>query len=297
MAPSKQKLKSGRPPTARPTNPTTLSHKATSSTIRAFHRLHKALSAAEKTHDHDLASSLRRQIDALGGLQRYQAASIQGQALDRGGDSSVVLVDWLRDGGVATGKGETGLRMLEVGALSMGNTCGTSGLFEGIVRIDLHSQAEGIREQDFMERPLPRGEGERFDVLSLSLVLNFVPTPEGRGEMLRRTCAFLRSPTPPSGRGASTDDDLFPSLFLVLPLPCVTNSRFLSDERLCCIMGSLGYALRQRKESRKLVYYLWVLRDARAPCGRFGKVEVNPGPGRNNFAVVLEEEEANKTPR
>lgn len=170
--------------------------------------------------------------------------------------------------------------MLEVGALSAQNACSKSGRFD-ITRIDLNSQGEGILEQDFMDRPLPTSEREKFDIISLSLVLNFVPSPTGRGEMLRRTCDFLDTRT-------QEDSDFLPSTFLVLPAACTTNSRFMNDELLTLIMSSLGYVLRQRKQTGKLVYYLWVLRDKPAARVAFGKREVNPGAKRNNFCVVLE---------
>lgn len=281
MAPTRSILKSGRPPTARQ-KPSSLSKRATSQTIRSFHQLNKALATAEAKGDGKQADELRRQIASLGGLESYQIASIQGQAMDRGGDSSVVLMEWLHD--VKTVKVGRKLRMLEVGVLSTQNACSRSGIFD-ITRIDLNSQGEGILKQDFMIRPLPTSDEERFDVLSLSLVLNFVPSPAGRGEMLERTCFFLTS----SVNAQFGYDDSFPSLFLVLPAACTTNSRFMNEERLALLMASLGYALRQRKQTNKLVYYLWTLRDEPEPLRqRFEKKEVNSGRSRNNFCIVLE---------
>lgn len=293
MAPSKSHfrgrstLKSGRPPTAHRSS-ATLSHKATSSTIRSFHQLSKALASAARKGDVELADELRRRIENLGGLDRYQKASIQGQATDRGGDSSIVLVQWLRDlDSARTGKQQHDLRLLEVGALSTTNACSRSGPFDTIERIDLQSQRPGILQQDFMERPLPATDDEKFDMISLSLVLNFVPSPVGRGDMLRRTCKFLRS-------GSHTSEGVMPALFLVLPAACTTNSRFLNDELLIRIMMSLGYVMQQRKQTSKLVYYLWILRQSHksGATQKFAKREVNPGPGRNNFCVVLEDKES-----
>lgn len=43
-------------------------------------------------------------MDSLGGMQAYQASSILGQGKERGGDSSRVLVEWLKE------MGEDGLR-------------------------------------------------------------------------------------------------------------------------------------------------------------------------------------------
>lgn len=163
--------------------------------------------------------------------------------------------------------------------------CSKSGHFD-IERIDLNSQGEGILQQDFMERPLPRDDSERFDIISLSLVLNYVPEPKGRGEMLRRTTQFLRAP-------ARYIDDAglavnFPSLFLVLPAPCVTNSRYLDYERLVAIMESLGYVEVASKTTQRLIYYLWKrVRVCKRAGASFSKQEIRSGPTRNNFAVVL----------
>jgi 25S rRNA (adenine2142-N1)-methyltransferase len=217
--------------------------------------------------------------------QSYQLASIQGQANDRGGDSSTVLLQWLKpiSGDLVSRRKK--LRLLEVGALSTTNACSRSGWFD-VTRIDLNSQAEGIKQQDFMERPLPTDDADHFDIISLSLVLNFVPNAEGRGKMLKRTCRFL-------DRQARCSLPLsilsfFPALFLVLPAPCIVNSRYMNEERLTCIMASLGYVMLERKQSAKLLYYLWQLRDEPVPEEQtFAKKLVNDGPGRNNFSIVL----------
>ena len=176
--------------------------------------------------------------------------------------------------------------MLEVGALSTTNACSRSGIFE-IERIDLNSQAKGIMQQDFMERPLPKDSSEQFDIISLSLVLNYVPNAAGRGEMLERTLQFLRNPSfSELGQNLTAS---FPSLFLVLPVSCVTNSRYLDESRLEAIMGSLGYDKVHQKLTNKLAYYLWKATDL-VPKKRtesFKKVEVRAGKTRNNFAIVL----------
>ena len=134
-----------------------------------------------------------------------------------------------------------GLRLLEIGALCTDNACSRASLFN-VVRIDLQSQHPQIQSQDFMDRPLPNSNSDRFDIISLSLVLNFVPCPTQRGEMLRRTTLFLRH----SDLDGPKLSQIFPSLFLVLPAPCLTNSRYLSEGRLQAIMQSLDYSLLQR---------------------------------------------------
>ncbi|PHH89176.1 hypothetical protein CDD83_6570 [Cordyceps sp. RAO-2017] len=218
------------------------------------------------------------EIAALGGLEQYQQASLQGQSLERGGDTSKILLEWLPISELRS-LGRR-LRMLEIGALSTRNACSTSGLFD-MVHIDLKSREPGILQQDFMERPLPGAEAEKFDIISLSLVLNFVPEAATRGLMLARSLSFLRG-------GAEKPGLPTPSLFMVLPRSCVTNSRYFSETRLQELMGALGYELVKAQQSHKLAYSLWQLRGAQAQADiRFTKQEVNPGRKRNNFVVTL----------
>lgn len=283
----RQNLAAGRPPTVK--RPKSITRKATKSLIGKIHVLEKRRIQAVAKGNAAEEAAIAAEIESLGGLKKYQEASLQGQREDRGGDSSRVLLDWLAASGVspATIAKDGRLQMLEVGALSTDNACSKSGLFD-IQRIDLNSQGEGILQQDFMERPRPKDESEKFDIISLSLVLNFVPEPRGRGEMLRRTLEFIhasRSYSDPSL------DSLFPSLFLVLPAPCVTNSRYLDEDRLGAIMSSLDYTKVKSKTTQRLVYYLWK-RDAAEPVGRreFAKKELRSGGSRNNFAIVLKQE-------
>ncbi|KAI7159211.1 nucleolus protein [Hortaea werneckii] len=282
-------ISKGRPPLAK--KPTAaLSAEKTRQLIRTHHQLNKELAKAEALGDYEGATDLKKRIEAFGGLESYQQASIQGQAKDRGGDSSMILMEWLKLEWLkpVTTSGQPNpskLRLLEVGALSTKNACSKSGIFD-IERIDLNSQAEGIKQQDFMERPLPWSDSERFDIISLSLVLNYVPDAEGRGEMLRRTCQFLR--TEDSAAPVNDTKTAFPALFLVLPAPCIFTSRYMNEERLMCVMASLGYVLLRFKHTHKLIYTLWQLRDEPAPEDQsFPKKEVNPGGNRNNFSVVL----------
>jgi 25S rRNA (adenine2142-N1)-methyltransferase len=89
MAPSRKpsSLKSGRPPLQK--KPASISSKATQKLIIAYHALQKDLAKATASNDHAKAASLQAEIDALGGLRAYQRASIQGQSISRGGDSSL----------------------------------------------------------------------------------------------------------------------------------------------------------------------------------------------------------------
>ncbi len=335
-----------------------LPSKLSRSIIRRHHLLQKQKAQALAAGDAGAAAAIAAQIDAETSLELYQRASLSGQASERGGDTSKILRSWLEPVRAAAaaaaaaasslGSGTKGqqplplslplpppppqqqqqqrLRMLEIGALSEHNACSRLGLFD-VTRIDLHARggATGIQRQDFMERPLPTCDAERFDMISLSLVLNYVPDAAARGRMLVRTTQFFRtpavaarpapprkpnaaaassavsaaataaaSPPPPTEGGSSSSTSsssfftFFPSLFLVLPAPCVTNSRYLTEESLQQLMHGLGYTtLLQRKLSAKLAYYLWHFDPAAFRADdTMSKRERNPGKKRNNFAIV-----------
>lgn len=276
-------LSQGRPPTIRPVK--SISSKATRTLIRTHHTLEKERAKALAAGDDAKAAALSREIQLQGGIESYQRASLIGQTNERGGDSSKLLMEWLDPMVPAlkdlSARGESA-RMLEVGALSITNACSKSRLFD-MERIDLNSQADGITQQDFMERPLPCDRQEQFDIISLSLVLNYVPDPAGRGQMLLRTLKFLRAPL-----DLETPRDFLPSVFLVLPAPCVTNSRYMDENRLEAIMESMGFVNVRKKLSNKLVYYLWRLEHSTAKgMVTFKKEELRSGKSRNNFAIVL----------
>lgn len=99
---------------------------------------------------------------------------------------------------------------------------------------------------DFLEMPVPNSQEELFDVVCLSLVVNFVGDPTQRGEILRRSTHFL---VPGTG-----------ILYLVLPLPCIQNSRYMDHDLLLEMMASLGYnTLIKHHFATKLAYYAFKL--------------------------------------
>ena len=79
------------------------------------------------------------------------------------------------------------IRLLEIGALYPDNYAGCSTWINNHP-IDLKSNHPGVLEQDFFQRPLPRDPLDHFDVISCSLVLNFVSEPKDRGKSILLFC-------------------------------------------------------------------------------------------------------------
>ena len=94
----------------------------------------------------DLKSQIARDSSALA---RYQQTSSRGQDPNHGGDSSKILVPWLR-------RART-LRVLEVGCLECDNAIAKFVESKGgmMKRIDLKSRDPRIEEVDFMRFPVP----------------------------------------------------------------------------------------------------------------------------------------------
>lgn len=318
----KTSLKAGRPPLIASStkgsqiakNTLKASSKTTRTLIRAHHNLHKSRAKALSDGNHVLVATIDAEIDKLGGLETYQLASLTGQSKERGGDSSTFLVQWLKEGNVI-GKDSKAchkdlvtdvptqipqrckpLRVLEVGALSSRNAISSligKGV-ELVKRIDLKSQEPDLIEEiDFMKFPVPRVSEDQYDVLSLSLVLNYVPDARGRGDMLKRTRLFLRNNSFHEEAAAQRmhGQATIPCLFVVLPLPCVSNSRYMTPSRFTELMFSLGYESIKVHQSAKLHYELFRYNNSHSNSKQaFRKLEVNPGKGRNNFCITLDGE-------
>lgn len=223
-----------------------------------------------------ILGNIDSEIEKRGGLETYQIASTLGQDGKRGGDSSKLLVKWLKE--IKWDHKDS--NALEIGCLSSKNEISKCKLFNDIKRIDLHSQEPGvIEEQDFLERPIPTDENDKFDCISCSLVVNFVPTPELRGEMLCRMCEFLKNPT----------DGRYSIIFFVLPLPCVENSRYWDLNTMNSTFEKLGFNCIKYHQSNKLAYWLLKWGGSFKVDQKFTikKVEIRKGNHRNNFSIVI----------
>ncbi|KAJ2554684.1 25S rRNA (adenine2142-N1)-methyltransferase [Coemansia sp. RSA 1933] len=221
--------------------------------INRFHTLIKeqAKLVAKRANESsvDAQADIQMEIDKLlqemarmGGLDWYQKASLLGQCKQRGGDTSRWLVPKLNELGFGKEKTREPLKLLDVGALSSRNYVKERSWID-VLPIDLNSQERGIHKQDFLDidpdRAVVLGDDEHdagisdlfakpFDVVCLSLVVNFVGDPVKRGDMLKQARRLL------------TPDGI---LFLVLPLSCIANSRYFDDERLVAITKYLGFTV------------------------------------------------------
>ncbi|CAO3635739.1 unnamed protein product [Cunninghamella echinulata] len=207
----------------------------------------------------------------------YQKASQLGQSKIRGGDSSKWLIQTLETHCLQLLKKneKESISILEVGAVAPDNYKPYLKKYPiQVYPIDLNPQHESIHKQDFLTmKPF-----KQFDIISLSLVINFVGDPKDRGKMLLHTRDFLYN---------ISQTSKLHHLFIVLPLPCINNSRYMSHDHFLSIMTSIGYSPIHHHFSHKLAYYLFELTSIPKPILAFKKKILKDGGGKNNFCIII----------
>ncbi|KAI8984790.1 putative methyltransferase-domain-containing protein [Mycotypha africana] len=149
--------------------------------IRRFHVLNKELAKCRKqSSTSQREQEILQEMEAMGGLDWYQKASQLGQSKRRGGDSSKWLIQTMKERLPSLlEKIEKPLHVLDVGAVAPDNYK----LYKSWIHaraIDLNPQHQDIEQQDFLKMKPPE---QKFDILCLSLVINFVGDPRDRGKL------------------------------------------------------------------------------------------------------------------
>ncbi len=272
--------------TTLPPKPNVKISKRRAETARLIRRVHQLRKGIAQQSDAAQKHALQQELETLGGLEAYQRASLLGQSKERGGDSSKWLLPHVRQRYQSASRPDgTALALLDVGALRNNYTEQSSWITPFC--IDLNSQSPEIQQQDFMTlEPRP------FDVVCLSLVLNFVEMPLARGRMLLHARQFLEQ---------SSAENWTPLLYIVLPLPCVSNSRYMTHEHFVALMKSIGFSAASHHHAKKIAYYLFELdreksNDARSDAEKQStKKKINDGKVRNNFCILLPSDCNNNT--
>lgn len=249
--------------------------------LRKNYQKNKKISSNDIDRLNLLLNFITEEIVDNGGLQKYQIASIMGQNSDRGGDSSKKLMSWILELN-DSGKSFKDMSALEIGCLRVDNVISQhkyKKFIKSIERIDLNSNHPEIKKEDFLMKTLPESNEQKYDLISCSLVVNFVPDENKRGEMMIRLKKFCKN------QGL---------VFLVLPLPCVTNSRFTDDELLVTkiMEQGLNFKLIKEHKSNKIVYYLFqnnnsVYNEKYLKKNHGSKRIIKNKPGMNNFCITF----------
>ncbi|KAH9092965.1 hypothetical protein Ae201684P_008631 [Aphanomyces euteiches] len=247
-----RKVPIGPPPVKRARELTTEFHRVT-------HELQR-LKAAKGSDNRERIQELEKRLKDMGGREAYQDASILSTSLHK---TSRWVFQLLTKFNLRPGKKMPPLEVLEVGAI---NTQLVVCPWLNVLAIDLISRNHNIQQIDFFDLDLSK----RFDVVVSSMVINCVPTPEKRG---KRTWIHLN----PSGH-----------FFLMLPLLCLTNSNYMTVDHFEAIIQSVGFSIREKKETPKIAFYCLQKQPTQPSTKpRFPQTMLRPGPKRNDFSVVF----------
>ena len=167
--------------------------------IHSFHHLSRQLCFTKDVKEQEQIS---QKIQEQGGLHAYQQASIRGGSYGKGATGKWLVSEILSN--------HTPKTLLDVGALD-GMTYHKHHSWLSVTSIDLNPQSHRVRKCDFFEMSPPTTD-TKFDILCLSLVINFVGLTKDRGRMIAKTRSFLKP------RGI---------LYIVLPLSCVLSNHSL----------------------------------------------------------------------
>ena len=254
--------------------------------IQDYHTLNKKLeqnarddtiNEQERTHN---ADRIRKEQHELGGIEKYQRASIYGAT-----SSKFVCAHWveplLKEHIIVTKTKRP--RILDIGAID--NQYLQYDWFDTIP-IDLNAQHKSVIQADFFDyaQNALKERHEPFDAIVLSLVLNFQGDPRKRGDMLA-----LAADTRLLRNGGL--------VFVALPSASLDNSRYCDEDYLIKICHVLGLKLVERKRSAKLALLAFQQEkefeayDVKTESFQYLE-EISRGPAkkgemRNNFAVML----------
>lgn len=240
--------------------------------IGEYHTLNKKIDALRKNPAilrEDKAckiAALEVRKEKLGGINAYQQASKLGEARHGRFNSAKWVIKQFKAFNIRPAAAQKSkLRVLDVGALD--NNYQNYVKWIHCVPIDLNPQSSAVIKADLLSLPVK----EKYDVVVMSLVLNFEGDISKRGDMLRKCQQLI------------VDQGY---LFAVLPLPCLKNSRYLNEDLFVSMMDSLGFDVCVRHNSNKLSFFMF--RKTRQPQAKsFPKNVLRKGGNRNNFAIVL----------
>eukprot|EP00058_Branchiostoma_floridae_P013315 XP_002598803.1 hypothetical protein BRAFLDRAFT_74520 [Branchiostoma floridae] len=168
-------------------------------------------------------NQLETEIQKIGGLDAYQAASKRGACCHGNTTTSNWVIKQLKKFKVKPASEKTRLRLLDVGALD--NHYQRHGWLD-CTAIDLNPQTHRVTKADFFDYQV------------------------------------------------------------VLPLPCLSNSRYLTQQLFSDMLDSLGFQKLGCHDSKRLSFLMFQ-RTGKRRSKSFPKQVVRTGPSHNNFSIVL----------
>jgi 25S rRNA (adenine2142-N1)-methyltransferase len=214
-------------------------------------------------------------LEELGGLEEYQRVS-------RSGEADFNSSDWVIEE-LNKRFQKAKIALLDVGAIvhryKENDARLNSDLKLKATSIDLHSKDKQVIQTDFFN--FIEKKHLLFDVVVLSLVLNFVPAPVERGKMLQKTAAKLK-------KGGL--------VLIVLPVSCISNSRYFKFKVLERLLRRVGLHIKDSRSTEKMFFAVCEKGEEVKGSADFETEAIykrklcRPGEKRNNFCILLPKE-------
>ena len=271
--------------------------------IRDFHVIEKRIAALDRdpkfSGDPEARARERTRLEAkltsLGGIDAYQKASLSGErqfsfnsahwVLDELCERRVQIKEQLLEKGT-----KPVCTLLDVGAIKNKydpkiepRVRQLTSIFPlQTTSIDLNPQDKTVIKANFLDFARGQSPGS-FNVVVLSLCINFEGNPAKRGEMLRQAAHLL----PEGGL-----------CFVLLPAPCIENSRYMNLNLFLKTMRVVGLELAEHPVSKqpshktagKLFYAVACKRAAIAqPHIAIKRTLCRGGKHRNNFCIIVKD--------
>lgn len=252
-------------------------------TIDLYHTIQKRLAAVDSNPQfandaarHAQKQILRAQLSLIG-LENYQAASREGEKLSAGFDCSKWVLSELRDATFTASR----IKLLDVGSIIKrfpGATTTASGhVAMDVTAIDLHPEnselGNHVIQADLINYADRKELHGSFDVICLSLCVNFEGCPKRRGLMLKSAQILLKT-------------DGF--LFFTLPAACVLNSRYFDEHLLRKVLSACGMQETTLRFTNKLMLSVSKKAHPAAVAAQLSKRKVlRQGTSRNNFWIAI----------
>ena len=270
-------------------DPNSLSH---DQLISKYHMLRKQLASVDRNplFPTQVARESRKRVLraqlAVFGIDRYQTASRQGENLAAGFDCSLWVLTQLSQGIGSLVENYNEISILDVGAIvrrfpdEVQAKKSKKIVPLTVTSIDLNpedsEQGRKVIKADFFEfAQNSLKDGKKYDIVCLSLCVNFEGCPKRRGRMISLASQLLHN-------GGL--------LFLVLPLACIENSRYCDENVIRSIMEHVKLRRLSSNSTAKLWQCICQRHEGETSLEEFNydkKQIVRTGANRNNFAICL----------
>jgi 25S rRNA (adenine2142-N1)-methyltransferase len=211
-----------------------VARKATTTFHRLTHEIDRVRS--DETLDVDtkttMLDDLKQQLEDSGGRKTYQDASIVNTSMFR---TSKYVTSTLTRLGIRKGSGQPLPKLLEVGAINV-QLLTTKWL--SVDALDIQSRHPKIQQMNFFDFPM---EENKYDAVVCSMVINCVPTPLLRGQLLVDCRKHLK---------------LGGHYFIMLPLLCLNSTPHVAGkEQFRRGVESLGFQFVEEKLTKKVALF------------------------------------------